>query len=127
MRASGGAEGTFSWRVVARRKDIAGLRFQPVVIPREPVLPHVPASVHQPMPRCQRFQAESRHRNPITPSIHLTASKWRQVGLGGPADEVDFEVIGREVRAAFARRETTRPAPAGTPSSCRSPRLRRCT
>jgi hypothetical protein len=34
--------GTFSWRVVAKRKDIAGPRLEPVTIPREPTLPPVP-------------------------------------------------------------------------------------
>ena len=43
-------EGTFSWRVVAKRKDIAGVRFEPVEIPKEPTLPDVPASVYAPPP-----------------------------------------------------------------------------
>ena len=50
VASSGHAEGTFSWRVVAKRKDIAGVRFEPVEIPKEPVLPEVPASVHEPLP-----------------------------------------------------------------------------
>ena len=50
VRASDRADGTFSWRVVAKRKDIAGVRFEPVEIPKEPVLPDVPASVHADMP-----------------------------------------------------------------------------
>ena len=50
VRGSDGAEGTFSWRVVARRKDIAGVRFEPVEIPKEPTLPDVPASVYEPSP-----------------------------------------------------------------------------
>ena len=33
---------TFSWRIVARRKDIAGERFAPVTVPPEPVLPPLP-------------------------------------------------------------------------------------
>lgn len=36
--------GEFSWRVVAKRKDIAGERLSPVEIPREPTLPPVPRS-----------------------------------------------------------------------------------
>lgn len=32
----------FSWRVVAKRKDIAGVRFEKVTIPSEPELPGVP-------------------------------------------------------------------------------------
>ena len=32
----------FSWRIVARRKDIAGERFAPVTVPPEPVLPPLP-------------------------------------------------------------------------------------
>jgi hypothetical protein len=50
VRASDRAEGTFSWRVVARRKDIAGVRFESVEIPKEPGLSDVPASTHEPMP-----------------------------------------------------------------------------
>ena len=33
---------TFSWRIVARRKDIAGERFAPVTVPPEPILPPLP-------------------------------------------------------------------------------------
>jgi hypothetical protein len=47
VRGSEGAEGTFSWRVVAKRKDIAAPRFELVEIPKEPTLPPVPDSVHQ--------------------------------------------------------------------------------
>jgi hypothetical protein len=36
--------GTFSWRVVAKRKDIAGERLARVTIPAEPVLPELPRS-----------------------------------------------------------------------------------
>ena len=36
------AKGRFSWRLVARRKDIAGPRFERVTIPQEPVLPDLP-------------------------------------------------------------------------------------
>ena len=39
------AEGTFSWRVVAKRKDIPGERFEHVEIPKAPELPAVPDSV----------------------------------------------------------------------------------
>jgi hypothetical protein len=41
---SGAGEGTFSWRVVAKRKDIAALRFEAVEVPNEPTLPPPPAS-----------------------------------------------------------------------------------
>jgi hypothetical protein len=34
----------FSWRVVAKRRDIAGERFEKVTIPHEPVLPALPKS-----------------------------------------------------------------------------------
>ena len=44
VRASDGAGGTFSWRAVAKRKDIAAPRFEPVEIPKEPTRPEVPAS-----------------------------------------------------------------------------------
>jgi hypothetical protein len=50
VRGSEGAEGTFSWRVVAKRKDIAGARLERVEIPKEPTLPDVPASVYAPSP-----------------------------------------------------------------------------
>jgi hypothetical protein len=50
VQASEGAEGTFSWRVVAKRKDIAGPRFERVEIPKEPTLPDVPASAQAPSP-----------------------------------------------------------------------------
>ena len=50
MRGSEGADGTFSWRVVAKRKDIAAPRFETVEIPKAPTLPDVPASVYEPMP-----------------------------------------------------------------------------
>jgi hypothetical protein len=43
VRASGGTGcGTFSWRVVAKRKDIAGERLAPIAVPAEPVLPTQP-------------------------------------------------------------------------------------
>jgi hypothetical protein len=38
------SSGRFSWRVVARRKDISGERFAEVTIPPEPILP-APVSV----------------------------------------------------------------------------------
>ena len=47
---SADAAGEFSWRVVAKRKDIAGPRLERVEVPKEPTLPEVPASVHEPMP-----------------------------------------------------------------------------
>ena len=50
VRASDAAEGTFSWRVVAKRKDIAGVRFERVEIPKEPALPDVPSSVFSDLP-----------------------------------------------------------------------------
>ena len=50
VRGSEGAEGTFSWRVVAKRKDIEGARLERVEIPKEPTLPDVPASVYDPPP-----------------------------------------------------------------------------
>jgi hypothetical protein len=44
VRGREGAEGTFSWRVVAKRRDISAPRFETVEIPHEPTLPDVPAS-----------------------------------------------------------------------------------
>jgi hypothetical protein len=45
VRATAGdVDGTFSWRVVAKRKDIIAPRFEPVVIPSAPTLPSIPAS-----------------------------------------------------------------------------------
>ena len=37
------ADATFSWRIVAKRKDIQGDRLAPVEIPKEPKLPEMPA------------------------------------------------------------------------------------
>jgi hypothetical protein len=51
VRATRGAgDGTFSWRVVAKRKDIAAPRFETVETPKEPALPPVPDSVYQEAP-----------------------------------------------------------------------------
>ena len=36
-------DAAFSWRIVARRKDITGERLAPVEIPDEPKLPGIPA------------------------------------------------------------------------------------
>jgi len=36
-------DASFSWRIVARRKDIAGNRLETVEVPKEPVLPGIPA------------------------------------------------------------------------------------
>ena len=45
VRARGGSGcATFSWRVVAKRRDIAGPRLERVDIPRQPVLPAIPHS-----------------------------------------------------------------------------------
>ena len=51
VQSAADAEGTFSWRVVAKRKDIRGARFEPVAIPREPTLPEVPSSVFEEVTR----------------------------------------------------------------------------
>jgi hypothetical protein len=40
--SSGAGDGTFSWRVVAKRKDIEGPRLERVATPAEPALPQVP-------------------------------------------------------------------------------------
>jgi hypothetical protein len=42
--------GTFSWRVVAKRKDITGERLETVRIPPEPVMPSVPGIPAAPPP-----------------------------------------------------------------------------
>jgi hypothetical protein len=44
VRGGEGAGGEFSWRVVAKRKDIAGGRLERVEVPKQPTLPDVPAS-----------------------------------------------------------------------------------
>jgi hypothetical protein len=36
------SRGTFSWRMVAKRKDIVAPRFEAVTIPPEPTLPSIP-------------------------------------------------------------------------------------
>jgi hypothetical protein len=48
--------GAFSWRVVAKRKDITGARLEPVTIPPAPILPPVPELPTEapPAPRVQR-------------------------------------------------------------------------
>jgi len=38
----GDSRGTFSWRLVAKRRDIAAPRLETVTVPREPVLPDIP-------------------------------------------------------------------------------------
>jgi hypothetical protein len=42
---SGDGNGTFSWRVVAKRRDIAAPRFEAVEVPPEPQLPNIPEPV----------------------------------------------------------------------------------
>ena len=42
--ARGAGDGRFSWRVVAKRKDIAAARFERVDIPAEPELPSIPVA-----------------------------------------------------------------------------------
>jgi hypothetical protein len=44
------ASGRFSWRVVAKRKDIAAPRFETVQVPPEPVLPNIPEPPASPEP-----------------------------------------------------------------------------
>jgi hypothetical protein len=53
------ASGRFSWRVVAKRKDIAAPRFETVEVPREPQLPNVPES-HPAVPAVPRRGAHPR-------------------------------------------------------------------
>jgi len=49
--------GRFSWRVVAKRKDIAGPRLEPVTIPPEPTMPSVPdISTPAPLPDPARLR-----------------------------------------------------------------------
>jgi hypothetical protein len=54
------ATGRFSWRVVARRKDIAAPRFETVEVPPEPVLPNIPEPPAAPEPPRPRAGAHSR-------------------------------------------------------------------
>jgi hypothetical protein len=51
------ADARFGWRVVAKRRDIAGPRLEPVTIPPEPTLPPVPIAT-APEPR----QAQAQHK-----------------------------------------------------------------
>jgi hypothetical protein len=44
------SSGRFSWRVVAKRKDIAAQRFERVTVPPEPALPNVPTIAVAPLP-----------------------------------------------------------------------------
>jgi hypothetical protein len=48
---SGTGSGSFSWRVVAKRKDIPAPRFETVTVPHEPVLPPLPDEPVAPSPR----------------------------------------------------------------------------
>jgi hypothetical protein len=45
---SGEADGSFSWRIVAKRRDIPAPRFEAVTAPPEPVLPPVPETAIRP-------------------------------------------------------------------------------
>jgi hypothetical protein len=45
------SSGAFSWRVVAKRKDIPAPRFETVTVPHEPVLPPLPDEPVAPAPR----------------------------------------------------------------------------
>jgi hypothetical protein len=46
VQAKGGTgDSTFSWRIVAKRKDIAGQRLETVTVPPEPTLPRPVADV----------------------------------------------------------------------------------
>ncbi|HEY1301951.1 MAG TPA: hypothetical protein VGF24_00275 [Vicinamibacterales bacterium] len=50
------SEGRFSWRIVARRKDINGERLAPVTIPPEPTLPPpVPDAPRRDSPECDKM------------------------------------------------------------------------
>jgi hypothetical protein len=62
VKAATAGEGTFSWRVVAKRKDIAGVRFEHVEIPIAPTLPSVSDSEDVPalQPRDPRRTALKR-------------------------------------------------------------------
>jgi hypothetical protein len=59
---AGEVDGTFFWRVVAKRKDIAGARLERVDLPKEPTLPDVPASVYAPRPRRRTCRGWECHR-----------------------------------------------------------------
>jgi len=50
VKAAASGDGTFAWRLVAKRKDIAAPRFESVEIPNEPTPPAVPDSVFQEAP-----------------------------------------------------------------------------
>jgi hypothetical protein len=54
------ANGRFSWRAVAKRKDIAAPRFETVDVPAEPVLPNIPEPSAAPEPPRLRVGARRR-------------------------------------------------------------------
>jgi hypothetical protein len=64
VQAKDGASGArFSWRVVAKRKDIAAPRFETVEVPSEPVLPNIPEPPAAPEPPRPRVGTHWRGRN----------------------------------------------------------------
>jgi hypothetical protein len=73
VKAAGAGDGTFSWRVVAKRKDISGARFEPVDVPKEPAAPAVPASAStEPagLPDVRRAAAAPSSRQPRPVPAH---------------------------------------------------------
>jgi hypothetical protein len=52
------SSGAFSWRVVAKRKDISAPRFETVTVPSEPVLPSLPEAPVAPVPRGSRASTQ---------------------------------------------------------------------
>jgi hypothetical protein len=56
----GGATGRFSWRIVAKRKDIAASRFEAVEVPREPQLPNIPEPPAAHVPTHSRARSQAR-------------------------------------------------------------------
>ena len=65
----------FSWRIVAKRKDIAGARFEPVTVPPEPTLPGDPGDRQRPASRSMRRGSRLAAERPPSGAPGLSASR----------------------------------------------------
>jgi hypothetical protein len=59
----------FSWRIVAKRKDIPAPRFEPVTVPAEPVLPPVPEILTPQAPPIRHLERRSQAGTSMTENV----------------------------------------------------------